>query len=76
MLVVAATITQIKRTMLSRKSIREVFDNNPGAAARVARELGVNRASVSRWLNGERPNQPRIEAACRAEAERLLRGEA
>jgi transcriptional regulator with XRE-family HTH domain len=61
---------------LSRKSIREIFEEkgNRGAAARVARILGVSRGSVSRWLSGERLDQPNVEAACRAEAERLHRG--
>jgi transcriptional regulator with XRE-family HTH domain len=62
--------------MLSRKAIRDIFHKreNRGAAKRVAEKLGVDQGSVTRWLNGERLNQPRIEAACRAEAERLIKG--
>jgi hypothetical protein len=60
--------------MLSRKSIRRIFEENRGAAARVARELGVGRAHICRWLMGDRES-PIVERACRAEAERLLRGE-
>jgi transcriptional regulator with XRE-family HTH domain len=60
--------------MLSRKSIRRIFDEHRGTAARIANELGVSRAHVSRWLSGHRDSST-VAQACRAEAERLLRGE-
>jgi hypothetical protein len=60
--------------MLSRRDIRKVFNENPGAAARVARANGWTRGHVSQWLSGKRQSS-KVADACRAEAERLLRGE-
>jgi hypothetical protein len=59
--------------MLSRRDIRKIFAEHTGAAARVARENGWTRGHVSQWLSGKRASS-KVAAACRAEAERLLRG--
>jgi hypothetical protein len=70
----ARTIRRTHDNMLSRKAIRKTFQEHRGAAARVARALGVAPSHVSHWLRGVRDSK-RIEAACRAEAERLLKGD-
>ena len=62
-------------TGLRRAEVRDIFREHRGAAAAVARELGVTAVSVSHVVRGKLTS-PRILAACEAKARELLKQEA
>jgi len=62
-------------TELTRPEITKLFRRNRGAAAAVARELGVSAVTVSLWLRRKR-NSARLDREIRAFAQGLVEREA
>jgi len=62
-------------SQFSRAEIRRIFRRNRGAAASVARRLGVTATSISLWLHGRRQSA-RLDREIRAAAGELAEQEA
>lgn len=58
-------------TTLKRHEIRGLFRKHHGAAAGLARELGITESMMSRWLKGK-SDSARIEEAAQIRARELL----
>jgi transcriptional regulator with XRE-family HTH domain len=59
---------------MSPVQLGKVFRRHYGEAARVARDLGLSRATISRWFRGHVSSR-RIEAALQTRANELLEKE-
>ena len=60
---------------MTRQEIRRIFRRHRGAAAALARRLGITATSVSLWLHGRRQSA-RLDREIRAAAEVLTEREA
>lgn len=56
---------------MTRSQISRLFRRHHGAAARLSRELGCSRTTISRWFRGHVVSA-RLEAAIRNRAKELL----
>jgi len=56
---------------LTQHNLRSIFRRHYGATTAIARELGVNKNTISQWFRG-RTSSKRIDAAIRARAVQLL----
>lgn len=56
---------------LTQHNLRNIFRRHYGASTAIARELGVNKNTISQWFRGTCQSR-RIEAAIRARAAELL----
>ena len=56
---------------LSREEIQQVFRRTPGAAAALARDLGISRQNITDWMNGFGRSK-RVDSAIRQRASELL----
>lgn len=59
---------------LSRTEIKQAFRRHRGAAAQLARELGIDRKNISHWMKGS-VNSQRVDQAIRQRAAELINAE-
>jgi len=59
---------------LSRQQVKAVFRRNYGAAAALARDLGITRQNIYDWLKGQGRSK-KVDAAIRARAAEMLAAE-
>ncbi len=53
---------QTESDTLTRAQVRRVFARHKGAAADLARELGIHRARISKWMAGIQDSRPLTDA--------------
>ena len=59
---------------MTKPQLRRLFRKHYGEGARLARELSLSRATISRWLRGH-VKSGRIEAAIAKRAQELMEDE-
>lgn len=64
----------INPSTLSRIEIKQAFRRNRGAAAKLARDLGVDRSNITAWMKN-RGASSRVDLAIRQRAADLIQAE-